>query len=210
MKKKTENELLIGGGILAAGILVYEFFIKKPVTTTPTGTTIVPGSPGDHTHDPVSTYAQAVAENPNTLNSNYVMTDAEAQQLLNNYLDLRQGLVTGGWNKNILQAARDWWKLHGVAEKRVFVPLLVPSTAPYVPAPSNSNSSGSSSWVGSALSIAGTILAFFGVDDNKLNDTEIEILFTSAAIAKDILPLYHTTLSKQIDTKLNAVIEQYV
>ncbi len=83
----------------------------------------------------------------------------------------------------------------------------------FVPAPANPKSSGSSdgggsSWVSTALTVAGTVLALLG-DDPQLNDAEIEILVTGSAIVSDILPLFPGDLPIMIEDRMSSLIEHY-
>lgn len=163
-------------------------------------------------------YAVAQQLNPNNGNPNYTLTDSEAQQYLQNYLDLQQGLPAWvghvpGIN-TLNDAARDHWKKYGAAEKRIFTVLTPPSTVAFIPAPPNPNTSTSSgggkSWISSALGIAGSIISLFGADDPILNDYEAEILITGSAILSDILPMFsHDPLYPGIRAKSTELLEQY-
>lgn len=141
-------------------------------------------------------YPAMVKANPNVTNSGYNLTDAEATQYMANYLDISQYANAKSSVKNFgsaLNAARKHWHDHGVAEKRTFMPLQPPFTVPFKPAQSNSNSSGDSedsgSWVGTALSVAATIVSFLG--ETNLNNTEIQLLFNGGGIMYDVVPMFY-------------------
>ena len=141
------------------------------------------------------------------------MTASEAGQYAANYLDIQQGVATwpgGGLTQANLQKH---WTLFGCAEKRIFLPLQPPSGAPFVPTQQNAKSSGgSSSWVSSALTLAGTVLPMILGPDPKLNNADCQMLFTGAAVIRDILPMFrknNPALVNSIDAKLTDLLKQY-
>jgi hypothetical protein len=188
-----------------------------PVTTSAGGTptTYGIGVPGVGPHaETVANYAALVAANPNLANPNYQLTAAEAQQYAANYLDISQGVAT--WPGGLSQAnLQKHWTLFGAPYQRIFIPLVPPSGAPYIPVQQNPNSSGGggSSWVSSALSIAGTILPAILGNDPKLNNAEVQMLMTGACIIKDILPMYRQRNGPAVDqigARLTDLLTQYV
>jgi hypothetical protein len=193
-----------------------------PVVTTPvtSNSNILPAAkPGEQLISAdsgvtPSQYAYAQSINPNIGNPNYTLSDAEVQQYLANYLDLRQGLPTWiGQDKSLPNAARHHWKQYGAFEKRVFLQFMPPAQKAYVPAPSNPNSSNSSggggcSWCSTALTVAGTVVAMLGVDP-ILNDMEIETLFAGSAILKEILPMFPQSQTANMNERLDILLEKY-
>lgn len=232
MKKQTEH-WLIYGGLAVAGVLlltsaapvVQSVVSNEPSVPSDTPSNVVPllkaalkAYKGDPQHAPVATYAQALAENPNQGNANYTLTDSEANQLIANYLDLRQVLDPPDANQGRL-----WWKKYGPGDKRVFVPLVPPMQNAFSGDPklidydgtrdgvlNHPTSGGGSGWFGTALSIASTVIGFLGVNDPPLNDLEKKILFMGGAIALDILPMYNTHNAQLSLDKLNAVMLENV
>ena len=191
---------------------------------TPTTYGVNVGVPGGSPQ--ITNYAALLAANPNLANPNYQMTAAENAQYLANYLDLQQGLQSwinhkmadGTTPKNIQQAAQSHWHMYGCAEKRIFLPLQPPSSKQFVPPPANAKSSGGgSSWVGTALTVAGSVaVALIGPPDSEpteqLSDAEIQMLVTGGAILKKILPFYlevAPTLVTSIENKLDSLVSQY-
>jgi hypothetical protein len=146
-------------------------------------------------------------------NPNYQLTPAEAQQYAANYADISQGVAT--WPGGLSQAnLQKHWTLYGVAQKRVFVPLQPPSSSPYVPPPANPKSSGGSSWVNTLLTVGGDVakVALMAGPEERLNDGELQLLFTAAAIMKDVLPMYRAgnqTFVNTVDAQLNDLLTQY-
>lgn len=169
-----------------------------------------------------SNYAALVAANPNLGNSNYTMSPAENSQYLSNYQDLQTALP--GWvNTTIFgvkigslqQAAQMHWHMYALSDKRIFVPLTPPSTAAYIPAPANPKSSGGGSFWSSALStVASVAIAVLGTNtpEPKLNDKDLELLFTAGYVVFDILPLYKDVapeLVGAINDKYTEILTQY-
>jgi hypothetical protein len=170
MQQKINPLLIVGGGI--AAYLLYEQYIKgqTPAVTAPAVTTFNPVVPvtnaetqsvtaaeagttqvygvnsgvkgGNGSFYTCANYDQLLALNPNLGNPNYVMTQAEANTYLSNYLDLQQALPTWvgqdtyGFHVNtIYDAVTLHWKDYGCAEKRIFYPLVPPSNNNYIPPP---------------------------------------------------------------------------
>ena len=225
-----DNKVLIYGGIAAAA---YFLFIKPSGTSiiNPTGAPGVPGTPVNTGNIPttygvnggytgnyaavVSNYNTLIQADPNLSNPNYQLSPSEAQQYAANYADISQGVATwpGGLSQKNLQKH---WTLYGCAQKRIFLPLVPPSAAPYVATVQNnpkSSGGGGSSWVGPAITTAGMIVvALLGVDDTKLNNAECQLLFTGSAIMKDILPFYalsNRIAVNEIQGRLDDLLTQY-
>lgn len=206
-----------------------------PVSTSTTGTTTVPLSsicPGlvssvqvpappaifNEAYFMQYQYPPLTAANPNLLNSNYTLSQAELNQYAANYVDVAQGVKTwtsngGNFNANL----QSHWKQYGVAQHRVFVPFLPTDTTPYVAPPAGSSSSGGgggSSWVGTALTVAGSIVALLGPNDPIpfLTDLDLETVVEGGAIMKDILPLFYQADSRAIDIEgnLDATLNNYL
>jgi hypothetical protein len=167
-------------------------------------------------------YDAAKALRPDAIgNPGYLLTDAEVNTYLSNYLDLRQGLPNwihnkdkektgGGAINNIQDAARTHWRTDGSFEKRSFIPFNPPANKPYAVPPSNPKSSGGGSWVTTALQVAGTVVAMLGVnDDPGLNDYEVELLLTGSAIVSDILPLFPGDLPVKIKDRMETLVTYY-
>lgn len=208
---KNNNLLLYGGAAVAAYLLFFNKSSATPVNTTQNYSNIPP---------PPAVYSQAyyeqyqypamLAANPNVGNPNYRLTDAEANQYLQNYLDLAQGLQLEATNGMTIQdAARRHWTNHGVAEKRTFLPLMPQDKTPFVPPPANNNAS-SGSWITSALGIATSVVGLLGPGDVTLNQREAEVLINGGAILKNILPLFSEDPREvAIDKKLTVLLEKY-
>jgi len=163
-------------------------------------------------------YPPLCASNPNLLNSNYQLQPSEIQQLAANYVDVAQGVKTwtsnnGDFNKNM----QSFWQQYGVPEHRVFVPFEPTDTTPYVAPPkgatSGSSSSGGSSWVGTALTVAGSIVALLGVDRPipSLTDLNLQSVTEGSAIAKAILPMFYAVAPTaiEIDMQIDDVLTYY-
>lgn len=229
--------------LLYVGLAGAAYLLLKPKTTTPVLTSSgypVVKSPGTSMTNPGQTsanvpagvdpnalisstsgltygqYAAAQAQNSNIGNPNYNLTDAEAQQYMNNYIDLQQALPY--WQKahvynTAVEAGRGHWKSNGAAEKRSFLPMTENTAHIYVPAPENSNTSGSGggkSFISSALGIAGSIISLFGTVVPVLSDYEAEVLITGSAIAKDILPMFRNShLYPAASDRMNDLLTQY-
>lgn len=208
------SDMILYGGLAFVG---YTLLTKKAGTpvTTPGGGVITSGAP------PVpSTYNQAyydqyeypamVAANPNIQNPNYQMTYAEAMQYKANYLEIQDWLPSVDKHDfpTDQSALQYHWHTFGVAQRYSFMPFIPPKNAHWVAPPANSNSSGGSSWVGTALSIAGTIIGFFGTDE-KLNDKEVEVVLTGAAVASRVLPFFNSQLSAQAGERLASIVSEY-
>lgn len=225
--------LMIGVG----GIAAYFLFLKpppvSPLTANAAPGIVPPGStlPVDPTTGAVPTtyginggyaagksyasvanYAQIRAANPEAVNPNHQLTPAEANQYFANYQDLRTGIAT--WPGGTSQAnAQKHWTLYGaVTDQRIYIPLTPPSTAAYIAPPvvaTAAPAKGSSSWVSSALSVAGSVaVALLGTDDqsNQLTQADKRVLFTSAGIIKDITPFFRPVNKPMVDA-INAKLD---
>ena len=139
---------------------------------------------------------------------------------------------------NITDAANRHWKIYGVAEQRTYMPLPWSEMVAFVPAPAKTSSG--SGLLGTIVKVAtiaaGGILtvttagtaapliaagesaaltaesaAFHGPGD-VLNDEEINLVVTSAAIIKKMLPFYLQVapqLVNSIENKLDTIIAKY-
>lgn len=214
--------------VAGAGVLAYVFLNKSasPGTTSTPGIlsnllpSSVPTTYGINSgvvlgnRDSVQNYAALTAANPNLLNSNYVMTPSENAQYGANYLDLRQGLVGAeyGYSPKGLQ---QHWQQYGVANQRIFLPLVPTSMVPFSAPPSNPNTSSGSGIFGTILKAVTTIgpsLVALAGPENQLNNEELNLIVTSALIFKKILPFYlnvdkSTVIS--INNKIDQLLTQY-
>lgn len=231
MKKGSNTTtLLIGAGVLGAGLL---FLSKKSPTATQQSTSTTPGQtlqPGEAypfailpNHPPLPTtwnyayyqqwiYPAMLQQNPNVGNSNYTLSQAELNQYLQNYSDLRGAIPSMVPHPFPNQNAflQDHWKHNAVAEQRSFLPFLPTTTAPYTPPPANPNTSGGGSFWSTAGQIAMAVVAIAGPGDPLLNDYEAEILICGGYTAKQILPFYYkdqTALAAE--SKLDELLTQY-
>lgn len=243
MSKPISPLVLIGGGLAAYFLFLKPNSPPAapvnyiPGTTVPVpGTTSLPATTttvayginsgikgGNGSFYTCSNYSQLLALFPNLGNPNYQMSAAENQQYLSNYQDLQTGLpswighkqLNGVTPQNIQQAAQTHWTTYGCAEKRIYKPLVPPSTASYIPPPTNTASSGSGSFLSSALSVVGTVLPYAAAllgETEKLNNADLQLLFSGGAILKDILPLYYTSdpQAASIENRLETILKQYV
>jgi hypothetical protein len=205
-------------------------------SVTPTSTNQVPTTyginsgikGGNGSFYTVANYQALLAANPDLGNPNLNFTDAQAQQYLANYQDLRTALP--GWigvkqpngfvPKTLNEAAAQHWHFDGCAEQRIYLPLVPPSSASYVPPPVNTQaaqSSSSGSWVTPALKVAGSIaMALLGTepgsDQPRLNEAEVNKLITGSAVVKEILPFFanvEPNLVHLIDTKIDVLVSEY-
>lgn len=149
----------------------------------------------------VANYAQLVAANPNLANSNYQLSSLDAQQYLNNYADLQTGLAaqSGGASPQNIQRH---WSTYGVPERRIFLPLVGPSGAPYhaPPTPPKSSGGGFFSIFPSILGAAAKILpAVLGPNDIVISPVDAEILLTGGYFVKNILPFYRNVDKQHVD-----------
>lgn len=222
----TSKLLLYGGGALA----VYYFFIAPKSGGALPGSGLFP-APASQGQSPttygvnsgqkggsgsfytVANYQQLLQANPNLGNPNYQLTQAERNQYIANYSDLQTGIAT--WPGGITPAnVQRHWNVYGVPEQRIFLPLQPPSTAAWIAPPSNPASSGGSSTFSSILGVATTVLGLIlgPSKDEKLNDKDLELLFTGAYVIYEILPLYAESdpaLTMAIKDKLTDVLTQY-
>jgi hypothetical protein len=214
---KTETIVLAGGGVLALILLMKSNSASTSTTPGNTGASSVPPPPSSYDDNYYKTYQYPamLKQNPNIGNPNYQLTQAEAAQYMNNYLELQQWLpsVMPSIFSNMRDAMQDHWHLYGVAMKYSFMPFTPPKNVNWTHAPENKNSSGSGSgWLGDALSIATTVVGFLGINDNKLNNEEIGVLINGAAIIKQALPFYANVENDPagaINAKLTSLLEQY-
>jgi hypothetical protein len=270
---KKNNILLIGAGAAALYFLYNSKQTAPATTTTAATTTPTPGGSnlavnttpqlyginsglkgGNGSFYTVSNYTTLLAQDPNLGNVNYQLTDAEKAQYLSNYLDLQQGLPpwigqkhNGITMNNINDAIQVHWSVYGVPEQRIFLPLVPPSGANFIPPPPNPKSSGSGLFKGilegltlvggvaltiasagaaapivapavaatlttTAVSTESNILKGINEPPALLDDKEIEILVTGAAVAKDILPMLaqaNMQHASVINTAIDNLVSQY-
>lgn len=181
---------------------------------------------GNGSYYTVSNYAALIAANPNLANPNYQLSPAENAQYIANYQDLQTGLAIfvaqGGVNGvkfNTMQAAAQYhWTNYGPQTQRIFVPMQPPSTAAYVPPPVAPKAASSGNFLSDALSVATKVVPIVAAiageyNAPQLNDADVELLFTSAAIIKQILPFYagsDIVQVNRIDTTLDNLLIQYI
>lgn len=232
----TGKILLYGGGAVAA----YFLFLapKTPgISSNPLNSILNPGSAGISTTVGInsgvkggngsfylcSNYAALLSANPNLGNPSYILSPAENSQYLANYSDLQTGLPTWVGQKDnrgitvgsLSQAVQEHWSIYGCAEKRIFLPMQPPSTAAFIPPPANPKSSGGSSTLSTVLGTAVSVLGLLlGEDEGqRLNDKDLELLFTGSKVVFDILPFYVTVDPKNsglIGDKLTEVLNDYM
>lgn len=172
-------------------------------------------------------YPAMIAANPNVANPNYQLSQAELNQYLQNYSDLRGWLPTAVPHlfPNQNAALQFHWAHSGPTESRTFLPFLPTTTAPYTPPPANPNSSGGTPWYTTALSVAGSLIALAGRDDfqdaiqstellaaPRLNDWECEVLISGSAIGLEILPFYYGLpggRALEAEDRIKAAVYQY-
>lgn len=155
--------------------------------------------------------------NSNIGNASYTLAPGEAQQYLQNYLDVNQWSTSAAVLKqfgNQQAAAQYHWKTFGAIERRTFLPLYPPFNTNWVPpvTPAQPAKSSSGSWVTSALSIAGSVVALLGPNDPPLSAMDQQILFTGSAVLKQVLPYYYKSspkLSGAIESRMDALLNQY-
>lgn len=218
---KNNTMLYLGG----AGVLAYLLLKPKTATVvTPGGAITVPGAPA-----PPASYSDAyylayqypamVAANPNITNPNYTLTASEANQYMQNYLELQQWLPTVVPHSfpNNQAALQFHWKTYGVAQKYTFLPLIPPKNANWVHPPTTASSSGGGFPWSTVLTTAATVaIAIIGPGPQqirRLNDAEIDLIINGSAIAKHIVPLYAQAdhkLAVAIDNKINELITDYI
>lgn len=235
MAKKNNTVLYVGLGVAGLAGIYLLTRPSVPGSSNPLAT-LIPGSMpttygvnsgikgGNGSFYTTSNYQTLLAANPNLGNPNYQMTTAEANQYIANYSDLQQAfpqwIAAGNTYKGIKlttnqQCAQAHWNNTGCAEQRIFLPLQPPSTASYIPPPTNPSTkpSGGSNWLGSALQIAGTVAALLGpVQDPQLTDAEAQVLVTGSAVIKNILPFYlqvDKNLVDSISNKVDSLVSQY-
>jgi hypothetical protein len=225
---KNNSILYVGG----AAVLAYLFLKGTPSTANAASSPsdypyLVPGAPPlpstwDFNYYLSYIYPAMQKANPEILNSRHVLTPAEASQYEANYQDVQEWVpvVTGPGQQfagNPLAALQYHWNTGGIPDRRTFLPLMPPATAPgYVPPPPvNPNSSGSGSgsaqsWVSTALTVASVVAMFLGTGDEVLNDYDINVLLNGSAVVKEILPMYYIDgRALNIENKLTALLNQY-
>ncbi len=226
MGKSKDHTLLYAGGgavVLLGGLYLYNKS-KQPVvvpgTTAPaTGSGTIPAPPVTYNETYYKTYQYPalVKANPELLNPNHQLTSTEANDYLNNYLELQQwapSVIGKQPNINSMQQAMQYhWTHYGVAQQYSYVPFTPPKNAQWVQAPPNPNSSGSGGGVLSTLGTVASIAAMFiGVDDRILSDEEIEILITMAPVTRDVIKFYlntDKTIVHSIDKRLSELVGAY-
>lgn len=219
-----KNTVLYIGG---AAFLAYLFLKGAPTPGTVTAVTsvnypyLLPGAPPppatwDFNYYLQWEYPAMQKADPEILNSNHQLTASEAAQYKANYSDVR------AWLSSVTQAGQPFagnemaaiqyhWTKGGIPDRRTFLPLLPPATGGLPPPPVNQNSSGSGSFLSSALAVASTVAMFLGPGDEKLNDYDCAVLINGAAIIKEILPMYYFVDDRalNIENKLTALLTQY-
>jgi hypothetical protein len=237
---KDINPLWVAGGLAVAGYFILkgnasaapgtsvlsqlQNAASSAVNVVSSGTTypyLVTGSPALPPAYNQQYYAQfirpaMVAANSNVNNPGYTLSPVDVANYMANYTDVAQwanntGPSGGARHQTPAQAAQYHWKTFGVPDQRTFLPLPWNDPGQWVPPPANSNSSGSGSVLKTVGTVASLVGMFLGPDD-KLNDAEIDLIVTSAAIIKKILPFYLDVapeLVHSIDFKLDNLISQY-
>lgn len=208
--------LYIGGAVaLVGGYILYENSQTPAAAAAATPATAAPGTapaslaslavpgapaaPASYNDQYYKTYQYPaiLAAYPQVGNPNYVLTPTDAQNYLNNYLELQQWVPTvvgSGKKYSNAQAALQWhWKTYGVPYQYSFIPFTPPKNANYVPAPAVAKSSGSSSTFDDILKGVGTavtVVASLAGPGDGLNDTQLVLLLNGGGVLKNILPLY--------------------
>ncbi|MES2219158.1 MAG: hypothetical protein V4501_12205 [Pseudomonadota bacterium] len=145
-------------------------------------------------------------------NPNHHLTLAEAQQYFLNYPDVVNG--TAKWSGGLETKANDHWKNYGCAEGRTYYPLVPPSINPGNPTNSNDGSGNGNNWIGPAIGAAASIITkIAGVADVSLTPAEVEVIVTSGAIIKDLLPYFQGVDAAKcaaINNKVDYLVKQYV
>lgn len=212
MDKQTKKVMLIGGAGIAVMFLlknkktaITQTFQGEPEVIKITAANFVPV---DETFP--GWYEIMEKLYPVQVNPNYVLSDYQAQQFLDNYTDVRQALEKGG-NSSLIAAARMYWSLFGVAEKRTFLPLKKPHTTPY-------NGKGITFYkekgvVQGLAEMANYIsmgLGMVGGVEPDLKDYEVDVVFNGAAIIKPMLNFFsNDERSDLINRKLTSILEYY-
>lgn len=231
---KTNTPLLVGGAALGLYLLLGRNSSSTSPLTALTKTLLPGGTSGNGASPVVPNapaltplawneayynsyqYPQLVANNPNLQNPNYQLTDADASNYLNNYLELQQWVQNADVKKKFgnNKAALQWhWTTYGVPYHYSFVPFTPPKNVQWTPPPVNKNSSGNSSMFTTILGDVATVaVAALAGDEPLLNDAEINLVLTSAAVTKKILPFYlfgNQKLVSSISQKLDSIISAY-
>src|SRR5579862_9280055 len=136
---KDNTFLYIGGAAVLGYLFLSGSSTAAPIVSTaaanlPAGTAVnssgIPVSPTGVWNQQwylTYQYPAMAALDPNILNPNYVMSDAEAQQYINNYYDLSPQFLNAApayWGTTPLNRARYHWRSFGAPEKRTFLPLV--------------------------------------------------------------------------------------
>lgn len=227
-----ESQILTYAGLGLGALVAIKLFGNKSGTSVinpgTTGGNISYNSNGTFTNAPAPPasfnaayynsyqYPAMVRANPEIQNSNHTLSQSEAAQYKQNYLELQQWLPTvvpsSRFPGGELEALNWHWHNYGVAQKYSFMPFSPPKWDNYIPAPTNSNSSGGGSWLTDAFHIATGIIALLGTDE-RLNDKEVELLVTGSYIPLNILPFYDNVSagrSEQITGRMQDLISQYL
>jgi len=239
MAKDNNNTLLILGALGVGAYLVLNNSGSNPVSNLLTTATnvantassavqtttypyLVAGAPALPNVFNQAYYAQyirpaMVAANPNVNNPGYVLNQTDATNYMANYTDVQEWanspsvLAENQTGHSVLGACQYHWHTYGVPDQRTFLPLPWNDPAVWIPPPVNPKSSGSGSTLKTIATVASVAAMFIGPND-VLNDTEINLLVTSAAITKKILPFYLQVapdLVASINSKLDSLISQY-
>lgn len=172
-------------------------------------------------------YPAVIASDNRQVNSNYTLTDQEADQYIENYWDIEQWIHTFGIATNNQAAYRDkaryHWQHNGVAEKRIFVPLIPKSNAPYIPpppAPKKSTLTTIESILSPVTSLISTgvnvvkLASAAGINGfpQDMEDETLQTLVCGGYILKNILKFYvNSNLNSVvlIEAKLSSIINDY-
>lgn len=227
-----------GSQVLSNGtVLTPSTDVNVTAQGVPTDYGVNIGSDGIHAAVP-SNYAILTQYHPNLLNPKYQLSQNELNQYVANYTDIRQGVATwpGGLSNANIQKH---WTQYGVPNQRIFLPLVPISAPPYIPPPpSPKTTSGSGIWgtlakvatiaAGGILTVAsaGTLTPLIAAGTSAaltaesaihgpgdlLTDEELNILVTSSAITKKILPFYLEVapeLVSLIENRIDFLLSQY-
>jgi hypothetical protein len=214
----ANNTLIYVGG---AAVLGYVLIKNSAVSSPSTAGTVQGAPPAPATYNQAYylayQYPALIAANPNLLNPNYQLSATDAGNYLANYTDIQQwaNTVVPKPFGTLQQALQYHWTTYGVPDKRSFVPFAPPDNANWVPPPAQPKSSGSSSTFSSILgTVASVGIAVLGVTDNtRLNDADLQLLYTGGGVAKDIAAMYHNVnpdLSWAVYAKINEILTNYL
>lgn len=233
MDKRTES-LITYAAIGLGGLYLFNSFKKK--SPAPMTNNLLPAGSSASTNLNTSTGNQSVAlaqlplnvgdnyekiiypamvrANPNIANPNYTLTPAEANQYLNNYLDIKQGTINW-FNGDHTKAAQEHWHTNGVPEKRTFLPLNPPSVIPYS-GPPVGDAGGGGNFLSGALKVITSIADIIVGDQNQVQPTQgdIDVIVNSAAVLKALLPYFYNTPDGKkalaIEDKMTELLNKYV